>query len=550
MRNTEVYVAQISGIDKGYKDVLDFTYTGDKLNNYIISKSKANAVNFSFVRENVVSVPFDYNTVLNCNYIMFQNTSYSSKWFYGWIDRITFVSGGCVEIEFTIDIWNTWKNELVLNQVYVEREHTNDDTIGNNLIPESVYINNYVTDLSQRVYPDLNNKFFIIIESTYDINNNRDFSGIRAYDGTLCGVIRYAFLMQRSTMLTDAQTISTFINNMSEEKLETAIQGIYIAPYESLVGQYNVNTHEVYFNRYNTSAKIIKLNTNEFDNYGFENVKNNKLKTYPFSFIRVSNNAGSYNDYKKELMLKQGIEQEYIFEVQTTVVNGLSGYIYSPFYKGETYEINEAVAIGKLPTVSYASPYYTNWLAQNSVNFHKQILGSALNITNDLVGSVNMQPTKKGLQMGNPISSGIKMGNAVVNAQLEYLNFKDQVHRAKMIPNNVSDHVGNGDVKMCTGALSPVISRVRVSDEDIERIDNYFTRYGYAINDIKYPNTSGRKSFNYVKVASGENTFKSNIIDSDTLNEINNIFSGGVTLWHDIEKIGIYEDNEILIEPV
>ena len=540
MRNTKLYLAQISGIDKGYKDILDFTYTGDKLNNYIISKSKANAVNFSFVRENVVSVPFDYNTVLNCNYIMYQNTTYSNKWFYAWIDKITFISPNCVEIEFTIDIWNTWKNELVLNQVYVEREHTNDDTIGNNLIPESVYINNYVTDLSQRVYPDLNNKFFIIIETTYDINNNIDFSGIRAYDGTLCGVMRYAFLMQRSTLLTDAQTITTFINNISQEKLETAIQGIYIVPYESLVGQYNLTTHEVYYNSYNSSAKIIKLNSNEFDNSGFENVKNNKLKTYPFSFIRVSNNTGSYNDYKKELMLKQGIEQEYTFEVQTTVVNSFSGYIYSPFYKGETYEINEAVTIGKLPTVSYASPYYTNWLAQNSVNIHKQILSSAQNITNDFIKSAEV----------NPVQSGVKFGNAFVNAQLEYLNFKDQVHRAKMIPNNVSDHVGNGDVKMCTGALSPVISRVRVSDEDIERIDNYFTRYGYAINDIKYPNTSGRKTFNYVKVASGENTFKSSIIDSDTLSEINNIFSGGVTLWHDIDKIGIYDDNEIVNEPV
>ena len=60
-------------------------------------------------------------------------------------------------------------------------------------------------------------------------------------------------------------------------------------------------------------------------------------------------------------------------------------------------------------------------------------------------------------------------------------------------------------------------------------IDDYFSMFGYKVNTVKVPNTTGRTNWNYVK------TIDANIIGDipqNDLQEIKDMFNKGVTLWH------------------
>ena len=82
--------------------------------------------------------PDHIDTVRRYNYMMYQNTAYSNKWFYGFIKKMTYVSDGFTDVVFEVDPIQTFMFDITVKPSFIEREHTNDDTVGNNLIPENL----------------------------------------------------------------------------------------------------------------------------------------------------------------------------------------------------------------------------------------------------------------------------------------------------------------------------------------------------------------------------------------------------------------------------
>ena len=62
--------------------------------------------------------------IMDCNYLMFRNTAYSSKWYYAFITEIkpTNSSNSCT-ISFKIDPWNTFYWDFSIKECFVLREH-------------------------------------------------------------------------------------------------------------------------------------------------------------------------------------------------------------------------------------------------------------------------------------------------------------------------------------------------------------------------------------------------------------------------------------------
>ena len=78
------------------------------------------------------------------NYVMWQNSAYSNKWFYAFIKKMEYVSDGYTDVQFEIDPLQTYKFDITIRPSFVEREHTNNDTVGNNTLPENVELGEYV----------------------------------------------------------------------------------------------------------------------------------------------------------------------------------------------------------------------------------------------------------------------------------------------------------------------------------------------------------------------------------------------------------------------
>lgn len=81
-------------------------------------------------------VPGIADNYYSCNYLMFQNTSTGSKWFYAFIRKINYISPETTEIIYEIDSYQTYQFDYKVLPSMVLREHPEEDDIFSNSQPE------------------------------------------------------------------------------------------------------------------------------------------------------------------------------------------------------------------------------------------------------------------------------------------------------------------------------------------------------------------------------------------------------------------------------
>ena len=71
--------------------------------------------------------------------------------------------------------------------------------------------------------------------------------------------------------------------------------------------------------------------------------------------------------------------------------------------------------------------------------------------------------------------------------------------------------------------------KMSIKQEYAKIIDDFFSMYGYKVNEVKIPNILGRTNWNYVK------TIDCNLlgdIPQEDMQKLKDIFNSGVTFWH------------------
>ena len=71
--------------------------------------------------------------------------------------------------------------------------------------------------------------------------------------------------------------------------------------------------------------------------------------------------------------------------------------------------------------------------------------------------------------------------------------------------------------------------KMSIKKEYAKIIDDFFSMFGYKVNEVKIPNVTGRQNWNYVK------TIDANIlgdIPQEDMQKLKDIFNSGVTFWH------------------
>ena len=77
-----------------------------------------------------------------------------------------------------------------------------------------------------------------------------------------------------------------------------------------------------------------------------------------------------------------------------------------------------------------------------------------------------------------------------------------------------------------------------IGDEDAKAVDNYFTMFGYKVNELKVPEFGTRQYYNYYKMPVCNITGN---IPQSALDEIRSKFERGITLWN-TSDVGNYRD--------
>lgn len=192
-------------------------------------------------------------------------------------------------------------------------------------------------------------------------------------------------------------------------------------------------------------------------------------------------------------------------------------------YKNLDYAIDESISLGKLPTFQWSSDSYTNWLTQNAVN-------NEINLVNTLGNAVS------NLASGN-------IAGALISSSQGIMNSYKAFYEAKLLPIKTSG-TNTGNVSFSDSITNYFIIRMRAKTEYLRQIDDFFTRFGYKVNELKVPNISGRANWNYVEIGEGEicayangNNQNGQVPQVD-LDIINSQLRGGLTIWNDPENIG------------
>ena len=78
---------------------------------YFIGKTERAFVNESYTRleRGKMRVNVCADDIYACNYLMYQNAGFGNKWFYAFINKIEYINNVTSEIDFEIDVLQTWQ---------------------------------------------------------------------------------------------------------------------------------------------------------------------------------------------------------------------------------------------------------------------------------------------------------------------------------------------------------------------------------------------------------------------------------------------------------
>ena len=142
--NSTIRVLRGVNIDSNYEHTVRFT-NRDAQYDVLSAKTKYTFTPQSYQRTNKNSVRVEKiaDDLFDCNYLMFQNTAYGNKWFYAFIDKVNYINDKCTEIDYTLDVMQSFLLDFEVGECFVEREHSITDLVGENTVSENFTIGEY-----------------------------------------------------------------------------------------------------------------------------------------------------------------------------------------------------------------------------------------------------------------------------------------------------------------------------------------------------------------------------------------------------------------------
>lgn len=528
---TKVYLLN-TPLENDYKHTLYFG-SAEAQREYFESKIKPGLTftNFSYQRkDNTIRIPKHFDEVYKCNYVMYQNSYYSNKWFYAFIIDCKYENEDVTTITIETDVIQTYLFDYTFKDSFVEREHVDDDTLGLHTIPENVEMGEYICNYKTS-YPGFTNLNLVIGVSEKmdkiptDTNFTTEWSKIgisSRYYGTYSGISYYG-IPWNDSLVSEVQWI---LNTYAKNGKNDAIVTMFIAPKE--VSETNqTSTKPTQFVEYAVkhSGKCYKKEfsidrtLSSLDGY---KPKNHKLYCYPYKYLIASNNNGASAVYQWEHFN----DDKPLFELNGTLTPGCSIRLIPKNYKDCAINDEEGLNLGKFPICNWTSDEYTNWLTQNGVN-----------IGINMVSGVGQIIAGIGIAVGSAGVGTAVGGSSIVSGVSTIANQLGQIHQMSFTPPQAHGNTNNGDIITASSKNTFTFYGMTIKDEYLKIIDEYFSMFGYKINRVKIPNKNHRENYWFTK------TIDCNIlgdIPNKELLKIKDCYNKGITFWKNPENIKDY----------
>ena len=524
-----------------------------------LTGKKVLGTDYTYIRKDgMISVAEPIDTIINYNYLFYNNKGFTTKTYYCFIDRMEYINENCTHIYFHTDVFQTWYFDLTWNRCYVEREHVNDDSAGAHTVPEGLETGEYVSSGTQKLFTWIPGNDYIAIATTYMPEETGLFGTSSSQYGGIFSPY-YVGVFETTTQAT------AFLYRMDKLGRGDAIQFVCTLPKEvAIVGgaitftQYQWSDTEAQQTRYYSmgimasTSSYARLNNNEVvtrpTTISGYTPKNNKMFCFPYNYFYVTNNSGEEIVYHYEDFLNPSscrFDTIGIFtpgmSIRTIPVDYKDVSDTKNQYNQVTYfnSYNYGVTAGKFPICSWVTDVYTNWLTSQSVNLSNQAVRQGVGI----LGSV---ASFAGNILAGNIGGAINSISSLSSPMNSIMNTQAAMYEHSLVSPTLNGQTNSGDVAFSGGYIDNVAHKMQIKADVAAVIDNFFTMYGYKVNITKIPNITGRTYWNYIK------TIGCNVegdIPQEDLETIRSVCDSGITFWHDTSKMYHYELTNSIVTP-
>ena len=489
--------------------------------------------------------------LFGCNYMMFRNTAYGTKWFYAFITQIEYISNTTSRIYYTIDPMQTYLFDVKVGECFVEREHAMTDAIGDNLNPESFELGEYVYDEDYFPRLFLKTNYVICILATWEavyedkkwVIKDASTGGVGGVDsGIYTGLTKNLFTYDPSNPRACVHDANAVIEAATKANKADGI--VSITMYPKFFMNWSI-TGDLADGLVPHTVDSIPAFTGTFDGY---KPKNNKLYTAPFCGVYVDNLQGNAANYAYEYFK----DRKPVFNIVGVVNGNLECASIPANYKGLPTNFQESLIMGGFPQCAWNVDTFKAWIAQNKYAIAAGVANTAISTaarvgaaiatgglseiaaapaaagTNVVSFPNAYQPPTGGGSGGGITGAAINGSSNILN---DTINLVAQVKTASTQPNHARGQQSSS-VFCAMGYQGFHYMPYRIQGQFAKIVDDFFSMYGYKTNRLKVPNRNGRKSWNYVKTCGCNLTGSA---PADVTASLVQIYDKGITFWRCID---------------
>ena len=520
---TNVHLLNVP-FEADYKNTLYFG-SKDAQTNYFLNRVVHSCTDASYQRkEKAFRINKNVDSLYNCNYVMYQNTAFSDKWFYAFITDLEYRNEETTFVHFEIDVMQTWAFDYTIKPSFIEREHVNDDTIGLHTVPEGLETGEFICNELDR---DLELRDYAYI---LNVTDGRTEDTETTHVSTNMGGVHIPGDVYVSD---DFSMIAILVREWNIAGKGDAVANAYMIPKKII--NFDFEDHGLLFDG-QTAPVTYNHTTSKQKTLDGYTPTNKKLLSYPYNYLLLSNNSGSANILHYEHF--SGAECE--FEIAGVPCVGGSIKCVPINYKGLNRIQEEGIMCGKFPTLAWSNDNYTNWLTQNAVNNTIGFVSDGLKVVAGTTIAIAGTAGTGGIGAGIAGTGG---GAMIVSGVSGIASRLSQMHQMSFTPNSARGNTNGGDINTCYKMNTFYFYKMSIKKEFATVIDGFFNMFGYKVNAVKTPNKNHRKNYWYTK------TIDVNIdgaIPNKELQQIKNCYNAGITFWRSGSDVGNYSiDNSI-----
>ena len=490
--NTNIRILKGVPLDTSYKNTLYFSPNSkSEQTTYFMNKTKHNLTNYTYqrVEKGKARIGINAEALYDCNYMMFQNTSFGTKWFYAFITGVEYVNNAVSEITFEIDVMQTWYFDYELKECFVEREHSETDNVGDNIVVEPIDIGDIICGGMSGT-----NKFdsyVAVIATAYNPNGQ---SG-----GTVGG------------LFTGLNYVAGLIDNAEQEKelLDFLDLTVKANKQDSIVSIF-VMPSLFYTKSDKPVVEVLKVAKNTtLSGY---TPRNKKLLTYPYNFLGVECGNNSCV-YRYEYFTSE--DDTCQFTMTSAITPNPEIALIPVDYNGADFNYVEKLVMKGFPQVGYAIDSFRAWLAQEASSVAISAIG-------------NYGVSAMSALSGNPM--GVLYGS---------IGLVSTVNNVVLASNRPPQARGNdgASVDIATRTKNFWFKQMHITEQYAKILDDFFDMYGYSTQRTKIPSIANRPHWNYVKT---KDCTILGSLPSDDIKKICDIFDSGITFWKNGSEVGDY----------